>query len=64
VKPYSIDDVTGMLANSLTSTRILDLTKRSCINFKMTEAYETRLRRAGAEPELLDGLKKTCYAGL
>ena len=63
-KPYSVDDITGMLSNSLSTTRILDLTRRSCINFKMTEMYETKLRRAGAEPELLEGLKKTCYTGL
>lgn len=61
-KPYSADDIAAMVGNNLTTQRILDLTRRSCVNFRMNDALETRFRRAGAEPELLDGLRKTCFS--
>ncbi len=62
VKPYSVDDVEAMIKNTVSSARIVELSKRACLSFRMTEEAETRLRRVGADVELLTGLRQSCYS--
>lgn len=62
LKPYSVEDVEAMVKNGVTTSRILEQTYRACVTFRVTDATETQLRRVGAAPELIDGLRKQCYS--
>ena len=62
LKPYAIDDIEAMVKNSVAATRIVELSRRACLSFRVDDAAETRLRRVGAEPELLTGLRQSCYS--
>lgn len=61
-KPYTIDDIEAMVKNAVPTPRILDLSKKACLSFRMNDVSETRLRRIGADAELLNGLRTSCYA--
>lgn len=62
LKPYAVDDIEAMIKNSVSASRILDLSRRACLSFRVDDASETRLRRVGAGPELLSGLRQSCYS--
>ena len=51
-----------MVGNGVTATRILELSYKACVNFKVDAAAETKLRRVGADQALIDGLKTRCYS--
>ncbi len=61
-KPYTLEDVEAMVKNSVPTARIVQLSKQSCLGFRMDDASETRLRRIGADAELLAGLRQSCYS--
>lgn len=61
-KPYTIDDVEAMVKNGVATTRIVQLSKQSCLRFRVDDATETRLRRVGADADLLNGLRQSCYS--
>lgn len=61
-KPYSLDDVTAMVGNGVGTARILDLARRTCVSFRMDDPTETKLRRVGADPDLLTGLRNVCFS--
>ena len=62
VAPYALDDITAMVKNDVSTKRILELAQRACLSFRMNDAADTQLRRVGADPELLTGLRGTCYS--
>lgn len=62
LKPYALEDIEGMLKNGVATARILDLSKRACLSFRLNDETDTRLRRLGADPELLTGLRQSCYS--
>jgi|GEM_PF-527658 len=61
-KPYSLEDVTAMVSNNVATARILDLARRTCVSFRMDDQTETKLRRVGADPDLLTGLRNVCFS--
>lgn len=62
LKPYGLEDIEAMIKNSVATARIVELSRRACVSFRVDDAAETRLRRVGAEPELLTGLRQACYS--
>jgi S1-C subfamily serine protease len=57
---YSLDDVEGLIASGVAAERILEITRRSCIGFELSQGNTDRLRAAGAEPSLLAALRTVC----
>lgn len=58
--PYSVEQVVRLVESRLFSTeRILELTRRSCLGFRVEDAID-RLQSAGAAPDLLEGLGGVC----
>jgi S1-C subfamily serine protease len=57
---YSLDDVEGLIASGVAPERILEITRRSCIAFELSEDNTDRLRAAGAEQSLLSALRTVC----
>jgi TM2 domain-containing membrane protein YozV len=62
-KPYSLEDLTELVRNGVRTSRVLELVRADCISFRMDDKTETRLRRSGADAELLAGLRSVCQAG-
>lgn len=61
-KPYALDDIEAMVKNGVATTRVLELSKQSCLSFRMNDDADTRLRRVGADAALLSGLRQACYS--
>lgn len=59
--PYTIDDIEAFLEGGVAGSRIVTLTQEECRAFEMDEATETRLSAAGADAQVLDGLREACY---
>jgi hypothetical protein len=57
--PYTLDQVLG-LVQDVPGERILQMVKGSCIDFRLSSANLERLRAAGADKDLLAGLRSTC----
>ena len=57
---YSLDDITEFVKGGLTSASILSRARNSCINFRVTQSASDRLRAAGADKDLLAGLRSVC----
>jgi len=62
-KPYTLDDVIAFVQNDVPATRVVSMAKNACINFKVTDSIADRLRNAGANDALIDGLRSACYKG-
>ena len=61
-KPYTLEDIEAMVKNSVPTSRIAQLSKQSCLRFRVDDTAETRLRRVGADAELLAALRQSCYS--
>ena len=61
-KPYALEDIEAMVKNGVATARILELSKQSCLSFRMSDDADTRLRRVGADAALLSGLRQSCYS--
>ena len=59
-KPYSLDDLTGLLKKKVASTRVLTLAKQNCISFNMNSFSENALKKAGGTNDLITGLNSVC----
>jgi len=62
-KPYTLDDVVAFVQNDVPAARVLSIVKSACINFKVSGSVAERLRSAGANDALIDGLRAACYRG-
>jgi hypothetical protein len=61
-KPYALEDIEAMVKNGVATARILELSKQSCLAFRVNDDADTRLRRVGADAALLAGLRQSCYS--
>lgn len=57
--PYTLDQVLGLVGN-VASERILQIVRGPCIDFRLSSGNLERLRAAGADKDLLAGLRSTC----
>lgn len=57
--PYTLEQVLG-LVQDVPAERILQMVNGSCIDFRLTAANLEKLRAAGADKDLLAGLRSTC----
>ena len=62
VNPFSLDEIVGFIGDGVRSTRVLEEVRPACISFAMDSGNEARLRQAGADATLLEGLRATCGA--
>jgi hypothetical protein len=62
-KPYTLDDVIAFVQNDVPAARVVTMAKNACINFKVSDSVAERLRNAGANDSLIDGLRSACYKG-
>jgi hypothetical protein len=56
----TVESVIGMLQAGFNNTQILNLASQGCRAFRMTSATESRLKGAGANDALLEGLRGAC----
>lgn len=56
----SVDDVLGLQQRGVSTHQILHYASAYCVAFAMSDSIEQRLRAAGADHELLEGLRTTC----
>ena len=59
-KPYSLDDLVGLLKKKVASTRVLTLAKQNCISFNPNSFSDDALRKAGGTAALNTGLRDAC----
>lgn len=57
--PYTLNQVLGLVGD-VSADRILQMVKGSCIDFRLTSGNVERLRAAGAEKDLIAGLRSIC----
>src|SRR3954467_5663349 len=57
---YSLEDITEFVRGGLTSSSFCGRVRNSCINFRVTQSVADRLRGAGADKDLLAGLRSAC----
>ena len=57
-KPYSLDDLVGLLKKKVASTRVLTLAKQNCITFNLNSFSDDALRKAGGDADLITGLRR------
>lgn len=58
---YNLDDITEFVKGGLTASSILSRVRNSCISFRLTQSVSDRLRGAGADNALIDGLRDSCF---
>jgi hypothetical protein len=62
--PYSLQDVVLLVEGGHAASRILSRVGPDCISFRMNAQAEARLQEAGADAELLGGLRDVCYRSI
>ncbi|MCI0432208.1 MAG: hypothetical protein L0271_00970 [Gemmatimonadetes bacterium] len=60
VRAMSLEQVERLLAAGVPANQILDAAREACLGFDPDAATEQRLANAGANPELLSGLRSIC----
>jgi tetratricopeptide (TPR) repeat protein len=58
--PYSLSDIEDLVKGGFRASGILARISTSCISFTLNSEAESRLRGAGADTVLLNGLRRTC----
>jgi tetratricopeptide (TPR) repeat protein len=62
VKPLSLDDVVYALREGVEPKRVAVLIREQCIEFDMAAETETILKKAGADPQLIEEIRKARVA--
>jgi len=60
-RPYSKDDIVGLLKGQVSPKRVVVLARQHGINFQITRQVENELRRAGATDALLATLRELAH---
>lgn len=60
-RPLSTEDVAELVRGEVDSGEIVNIARPRCISFRIDLAAETTLRTAGANNQLIQGLRSVCY---
>ena len=60
-RPLSTEDVAELVRGEVDSGEILNIARPRCISFRIDTTAETALRSAGANSQLIQGLRGVCY---
>ena len=60
-RPLSTDDIAELVRGQVDPGEIVNIARPRCISFRVDGTAETALRDAGANNQLLQGLRSVCY---
>ncbi len=62
-QPFTLEQIEGLLEAGLSTTIILEMARPDCLAFRVDQAAAERLTGAGADSDLVQGLRSLCYRG-
>ena len=63
VQPYSLDEIVDLVSSKVPNKKVIAYAKSDCIGFAVDDDAVGRLRRAGADAALIEGLRGACTGG-
>ena len=63
-RPLSADDIVELVRGEVDPGEIVNIARPRCISFRVNGAAEATLRDAGANDQLIQGLRVVCYRAL
>jgi TM2 domain-containing membrane protein YozV len=60
-RPLSTEDIAELVRGEVAPGEILNIARPRCVSFRIDSTAETALRSAGADNQLIQGLRSVCY---